>query len=687
MRSASIATARELKSLEQGSSWGRNLIVWISGAILVFAPLAYGAVHPWAYFSIGLSLAALGLGLLVTSLYKNWVTPAENQILPYPTLWWLGFGLVVLAAIQLFPWPQGIVRWLSPTALEIRSLGNGYALADYLPLSLNPQDTLLEFLKLWPAVLLFFLLIYTIDSRRQIQALVWLILGVALFEVVYGFWHFRTHLIWGWKNPYTGHRLCGTFINSNHLAFLLTMAILLGFGLFMAQRMATSPVEDNSTGWDRLRKLSRANHLEPQFKVFLMLFLLLLSVVGLIFTGSRGGMISLVAGFSLMSLLIWMRRWRKGHIVLIVAFLAISLLYSLFLGSGQLLSRFQDITDRERYFAMKGAVNLFTEFPWIGSGIGTFGELFYRFEPAVLNGKYFIYTHNDWLQALAETGLSGFVLLLAAWLTLFTLLVREWRRCQDRFARYVALGGIAALGAGIFHSLADFPLHIPALSLIYAGVAAISYLSVYSRRQNHWEYFSYPLMKINRRSPLFSLIVTSLILVQLVTAGQLWYQWNAERIAPTAINSTSSPPNLEVQDFQRALFLNPRNSRYSLGLAEALGKNPPENPGSEVEQALTSSVRHAPAFWGCRLKLAEFYLRRSEIAPSRYIPAALKELEAAVISFPSSGALHLRLASALNWAEQYYPGLIPPGLRDRSDYHYHQAIKLAPNLKKYINKM
>jgi O-antigen ligase len=662
------------------------LVVAVCGAIMIFAPLAYGAVHPWAYFSIGLALSVLSLGVLVNCLYKIWATPAENLILPYPILWWLGFGLVVLAATQLLPWPQEIVRWLSPTALEIRSLGNGYALGDYLPLSLNPQETLLEFLKLWPAVLIFFMLIYTINSRRQIRFLVWLILMVALFEVLYGFWNFRTHIIWGWKNPYTGTRLCGTFINCNHLAFLLTMAILLGFGFFMAQIRVTSHLGENSSGWHRVREISRADYLEPQFKGFLILFLLLLLVVGLIFTGSRGGMISLVAGFSLMAMLIWIRRWRKGHIILLVSFLAISLLYSLFLGSGQLLSRFHDITDEQRYFAMKGAVNLFTEFPWIGSGIGTFGELFYQFEPAGLHGKYFIYTHNDWLQALAETGLCGFVFLLAAWLTLFTLLVREWRQCQDRFGRYVALGGIAALGAGIFHSLAEFPFHIPALSLVYAGVAAISYLSVYSRRQDYWEYFAYPSIKIPGRSSFFSLILISLILVQLAIAGQLWYQWEAERIAPTAINSTCSPPDLGVKDFQRALVLNPKNSRYSLGLAEAWGKNPPENVWPEVEKALRASVRNAPAFWGYRLKLAEFYLRRFEIAPRRYIPAALKELEAAVTLFPSSGALHLRLATALTWAGQYYSGLIPPGLCEQSDYHYRQALKLAPNLKKFINK-
>ena len=64
MKSESIATTGKLESLEQSSSWGRGIIVWISGAILVFAPLAYGAVHPWAYYSIGLTIAITSLIML-----------------------------------------------------------------------------------------------------------------------------------------------------------------------------------------------------------------------------------------------------------------------------------------------------------------------------------------------------------------------------------------------------------------------------------------------------------------------------------------------------------------------------------------------------------------------------------------------------------------------------------------------
>jgi len=46
---------------------------------------------------------------------------------------------------------------VSPEALKIRALGTGVGLSPHLPLSLNPNATLLENLKIWPALGLFFL--------------------------------------------------------------------------------------------------------------------------------------------------------------------------------------------------------------------------------------------------------------------------------------------------------------------------------------------------------------------------------------------------------------------------------------------------------------------------------------------------------------------------------------------------
>ena len=687
MRSESIGIAREIKSLEQNSDWGRGIIIGISGAILIFAPLAYGAVHTWAYFLIGLATAVISLILLAFLLHKICTRPDESLLLPYPPLWWLAVGLVILTAIQVYSWPQGIVARLSPRAWEIRALGNGYGLADFLPLSLNPYATLLEGLKLWPAVVLFFILIYALDSRRKIQVLVGLILAVGLFEVFYGFC-FHSHLIWGWKNPYIGSGLCGTFIIRNHLATFLTMAILLGFGLFLGLKETARPLTNNASGWERITRWSRSEHMDPQLRRLLLLFLLLLLAVGLIFTGSRGGMISLLMGFGLMALLTWSRKRQRGQIIIMIVFLGGAILFSLFLGSEPALNRFSKVDHNYRYQAFKGALALFQEFPIFGSGIATFGDLFFRYAPARLGGSYFTHTLNEWLQLLAETGLAGFSLVAVGGVVYFSVLTRHWGRRQQGFARGLTLGGIAALAAGVFHGMMDFPFHILAVSLVFTSIAALTYSAAHYHHQGR-EFFSYRTIKLpaNHRTTAV-LIVLAVIGVQLVFGVLVCYNWMAEHAAPTEANSTRIAPKLAGEDFRRALAFIPTNSKYYLGLAETL-ENRAIGGGvtSGAEKSLKAAIFYAPANWGYRLKLGEFYLRHYREAPDLYIPSALQELAAAVGLFPESGILHFRLASILAWTKKYYPGLIPGVLKDSQSFHFAEAVRLEPRLEKDLSTL
>ena len=256
---------------------------------------------------------------------------------------------------------------------------------------------------------------------------------------------------------------------------------------------------------------------------------------------------------------------------------------------------------------------------------------------------------------------------------------------QQGFARGLALGGIAALSAGVFHALMEFPFHIPAISLEFAGIAALTYSAAHYHHQG-MEFFSYRTLKLsgNHRAPA-ALLVLAMMGLQLAFGVRVCYNWMAEQSAPTEINSTRIPPKLAAEDFRQALRYNPINSKYYLGLAETLaGGASAGGVASGAENSLKSAIFYAPANWGYRLKMAEFYLGRYQDAPERYIPSALKELAAAVYLFPESGLLHFRLASVLAWTEKYYPGLIPAALRDAQSNHFNEAIRLEPRLKKYL---
>jgi O-antigen ligase len=651
-----------------------------SGFLLVFAPLAYGAVHTWAYGTVGLTIGMMSLAVLSFSLFNLMAKPDVKWFVPRPPLWWLACGVALIVFVQVVPWPAEMTKWLSPEAWKVRTLGNGFGLADYLPLSLNPYKSLLEGLKFWPAVTLFFILIYTLNSRRQIRAMMGTIIGVAFLETLYGFVEFRSHLIWGWKNLYTGSRLCGTFINSNHLATFLTMAVLLGFGLFLSSKPSQVQDPQGPGVWTNLRRKSRAEHIEPLFRRFLLLFVLLLITLGLIFTGSRSGMGALVIGFGIMGMLIWGQRWKRGNLVVIAVFLAAAVIYSLVLGSGQSLTRFQDLGDSGRYYAFSAALQIFRQFPLLGSGLSTFGEVFYQYEPASLKSVYFIYAHSDWLQLLAESGALGLGLALIAFLTFYFRLMQQWRQRQDRFARGVGLGGLAAMGAAGFQALGEFPFHIPAISLTFAAIAAITYVALHSRQPGRGR-FSYPFIKLSGRRRIVPGVLAGLIILQLFIIIMLGRVWLAERAAPTEFDSTRPPQQLTGKDFQKALAYNPRNSLYYLGLAKSSEQEKGLLDGKSLS-LLQTAIFYDPANWGYRLQMAESCLRQCQKAPARYLPMALKEFEAAVKLFPDSALLQYRLGSVLIWAESYYSGLIPPELQGQGKLHLARAIELDPRLKK-----
>ena len=249
------------------------------------------------------------------------------------------------------------------------------------------------------------------------------------------------------------------------------------------------------------------------------------------------------------------------------------------------------------------------------------------------------------------------------------------------------MGGLAALAAGSFNALTEFLFHIPAYSLLFAALAAITYLAVHFQPQGSAG-FSYPKLS-DRRGRLLWGLLPALIIIQLAFVFQVSQYWRAEAAAPTAINTMRLPPLISLKDYRRALQFNPWNSRYYEGLAESLARKGlvMEEGFTEVEDAWRQAVRWSPAYWRFRYRLAEFFLADFPKAPYYYIPRAFSELSASLTLFPNSALLHLRMAQVLAWSEKFFPELIPKNLRNSREYYAQRAVALKPRLKKYLKMM
>ena len=164
-----------------------------------------------------------------------------------------------------------------------------------------------------------------------------------------------------------------------------------------------------------------------------------------------------------------------GAAVLLVALLLVS-----WLGIGQILQRLSSVQLLEvaagKRASMRGDTwRIFLDHPFVGTGLGTLQIVYPPYE-TLYDGKIVNHAHNDYLEALAETGIAGG--LCCAWF-IGVLLAESLKRLRQRqftnsFAGALQLSGFVACTGFLVHSLVDFNLHIPANALLFFLMAHLA---------------------------------------------------------------------------------------------------------------------------------------------------------------------------------------------------------------------
>jgi hypothetical protein len=127
-----------------------------------------------------------------------------------------------------------------------------------------------------------------------------------------------------------------------------------------------------------------------------------------------------------------------------------------------------------RIVAARVAGRMFLASPVLGTGLGSYGDLFPRFFG---RQHIFYFAHNDHAQLWAEAGLVGVVVLsLAA----VVLLHRFVRFCRERrpASRSIDAAVWAAFAAGAAHSVFDWNMHAPANALLACVLGGLAISSV-----------------------------------------------------------------------------------------------------------------------------------------------------------------------------------------------------------------
>jgi O-antigen ligase len=670
--------------------------------LLGFAPLSYGAVHPWAYSLVQLALAGAGclwlghwawaLGRAETVTLNLVRTPLHLFILLLTA--WIG--------LQLIPLPMTMVAWLSPKAASIREMG-GAAPPAWSSLSLNPFATRLGLVQFFSYAAVFVLTLQALRCQKEITGAILFLGAVGGFEVIYGASQIfaQPQRIWGWKNIYGSMRLGGTFINPDHAAVWLEMVFFLVLGLYLtfkpdSFRDAATTRRDQA---DWKRRFLDPQTMERYIKRFLVLLLVLILASGLILTQSRGGV---WAGAVTLACIFYLERarqkdrapWTAG-----LVFLGSLTAYIFLVSGGVDLSHLGDLTGNESRIAMyQGTWAMARDFLLTGVGLGTFQDVFTMYqEPSLINLSV-DFAHSDWLQLLAEMGLPGFCLIMGGYLVFVYYLWDCWRRRSDQFARGLGLGCLGAILCVSFHAAVEFPFHIPANCLMLAAVMALGVVAVHFH-QHPWERMSYNTIRFFRQMSGRLAILLPLILAGLVLALALpaWNHWAAERLVSTQPDSTRDPSRVEKEDITSATSKSPNNPAYYAMMAEVVEKEietaqekgeEPSHIQSLEETCLglwEQAVRLNPANWLYRLELGSFLVSSTGQDPGVRRQRGLQELQAAIKLFPQLGYPHLYYGEALVDLERDFPQHLSTELKYAAVQELQQAEAKDPQLAPRVN--
>jgi len=446
--------------IRQGSDKTGEIIVGGTGILLLFAPLPYGSVHPWAY-----SLLQLGVGgllsfwMLVLLLHPEGLryrsTPLDLPLLLF----------LCLCLFQLLPLPAPWARALSPQAHDRYS---AVLASSFHPLSLYPFATIRQLFQIATYLGLFYLIAYHADTAIRLRRLLLLLFLSGSFQALYGLYrHFSGQPI---LHP---GRASGTFINPNHFAGYLEVVIPLSLSLYLllARRQLSG------LPWKQyLVALFDSRRSAP---LALLLLGLAVMILAAIFSISRAGIVSLAAAlmtFGLGSLYLRRRRRWAFRILLLCA---VALLLGLWEGLGPVEERFLQAGPSllSRYQIWPAVLEMIRDHPLFGTGLGTFGPVFLCYQQEHPS-FFFDHAHNDYLEILSEVGGIGFALLALAGLLFLLRSLSGLARSSVREGQVIALGGISGLVALSLHSLMDFNLAIPANSLTLAAALGITHRAV-----------------------------------------------------------------------------------------------------------------------------------------------------------------------------------------------------------------
>lgn len=417
----SPSTTIDRHHFELATRLGDSVLYGLFG-LLMFGPLAFGAVEPWSIFIYEVVSVVLLL-LWIGQQFINGQIKIRRNALFAPIA---GFAALVVCQLMF-----------RITAYPHDTKSQAFLYIAYGILCFLASQSLLR------------------GSQARKLALILSVYGAALacLSLVQGI-SSNGKLYWI-REPRMGGWIYGPYVNHNHYAGLMEMLIPIPLVLSLTH---IAPV--------RGRNLAAAAAAIMVGTVFIC--------------GSRGGMLAIMSEIVLLAVFVAKQKRGLGTAIGLGIFLTIVVGLLIWVGGGELSRRIATVGPHSelgsdiRTSINRDGLRMFEKKPVLGWGLGAFPVVYPKFRSFYTN--FFVNeAHDDYLQLLVETGAAGFVLML--WFVAIAYRnaikkIGDWTLEINGATSLACLLGMTGI---LVHSAVDFNLQIPAnaaLFYVFCTVAA-----------------------------------------------------------------------------------------------------------------------------------------------------------------------------------------------------------------------